>query len=223
VTAPKNGLRKGGANKNIKMRRVKTMPETVDISQLYEVGNKKFFAAELKKDGTFGSKTYHEGLVEVKLEFSSEVTEIGADDNPAFITLASPLTGEGTVKFAVLPYEIYAKFFNVSKDSNGAFVVSGKGKPKQVSFGYYSQVGDGSESMFTLYRAAFSLPSLNSVSCDGKTIRDLTLNVKIYPYDYKDASGKPQQVSYTIINSELSKEIWDDVQDEIYIPDKEVA
>lgn len=195
------------------------MSENIDVSQLYETGNKKFFAAELKKDGTFGEKTYYEGLMEVSIEFSQEVTEVGADDKPDFITLASPMLGEGTVKFAVLPYEIYSRFFNMTTDKNGAVVISGKGKPKQVAFGYYSQVGDGSESLFTLYRATFSLPSLNSVSYDGKSIRDLTLNVKTYPYDYKDKDGKAQQATYTILNSEINRDIWDDVQDKIYIPD----
>lgn len=200
------------------------MPEAIDISQLYEVGNRKFFAASLNANGTFGAKTYHEGLVEVKLEFSQEVTEINADDNPAFITLAGAVTGEGTVKFAVLPYSVYSKFFNVSTDKNGAVVISGKSaKPKQVAFGYYSAVGDGSESMFTIYKAAFSLPSLNSVTFDGKTIRDLTLNVKISPYAYKDAADKEQQATYTILNSEANKTIWADAQDEIYIPDSTIA
>ena len=199
------------------------MADNIDISQLYETGNRKFFAAELKTDGTFGEKTYHEGLVEVKLEFSQEVTEINADDNPAYITLASAVTGEGTVKFAVLPYSVYSKFFNVTTDMNGAVVISGKSaKPKQVAFGYYSQVGDGSESMFTIYKATFSLPSLNSVTFDGKTIRDLTLNVKIAPYTYTDADGKLQQATYSIINSETNNDIWSDVQDDIYIPDKAV-
>ena len=195
----------------------------IDISQLYEVGNRKFFAAEILASGAFGAKTYHEGLIECKLEFTQEVTEINADDNPAFITLAGAVSGEGTVKFAVLPYSVYSKFFNVSIDKNGAVVISGKSaKPKLVAFGYYSQVGDGSESMFTLYKAAFSLPSLNSVSFDGKTIRDLTLEVKVFPYTYKDATNKDQQVSYTILNSETNKMVWDGVQDEIYIPDTEV-
>ncbi|MCL2796844.1 MAG: hypothetical protein FWD58_02155 [Firmicutes bacterium] len=200
------------------------MPEAIDISQLYEVGNRKFFAATLNANGTFGAKTYHEGLIEIKVEFSQEITEINADDNPAFITLAGPVTGEGTVKFAVLPYSVYSKFFNVSLDKNGAVVVSGKAKaPKYVAFGYYSQVGDGSESCFTLYKAAFSLPSLNSVSFDGKTIRDLTLEVKVYPYTYRDVGGKPQQVSYTILNSETNKAIWEEVQAAIYVPDCTVA
>jgi len=200
------------------------MPDITDISQLYEVGNRKFFAAELKKDGTFGERAYHEGLMECKIEFSQEVTEINADDNPAFITLASAVTGDGTVKFAVLPYSVYSKFFNVSTDKNGAVVISGKSaKPKQVAFGYYSQVGDGSESMFTIYKAAFSLPSLNSVSFDGKTIRDLTLDVKIAPYTYKDAAGKDAQATYTIINSETNKAIWSKAQAAVYIPDSTLA
>jgi hypothetical protein len=195
----------------------------VDVSQLYEVGNKKFFAATLNPDGTFGTKEYHESLMEVKVEFSQEVTEINADDDPAYLTLAGPVTGEGTVKFAVLPYSIYSKFFNVSADRNGAVVVSGKSvKPKQVAFGFYTALGDGSESLFTLYKAVFSLPSINSVSFDGKTIRDLTLNVKSYPFGYTDIAGKKQQVSYTILNSGINADIWSDVQDEIYIPDKEV-
>jgi len=199
------------------------MSDNIDISQLYETGNRKFFAAELKKDGTFGDKEYHEGLIEIKVEFKQEVTEISADDDPAFITMAGPVTGEGTVKFAVLPYSVYSKFFNVRTDKNSAVVISGKAKaPKYVAFGYYSQVGDGSESMFTLYKAAFSLPSLNSVSFDGKAIRDLTLEVKVYPFGYKKAEGKEQQVSYTILNSETGKAVWDKVQDEIYIPDSEV-
>jgi phi13 family phage major tail protein len=198
--------------------------EIVDISQLYETGNRKFFAAELKSDNTYGEKTYHEGLVEVKLDFTQEITEISADDDPAFITLGSAVTGSGTVKFAVLPYSVYTKFFNVTTDMNGAVVISGKSaKPKQVAFGYYSQVGDGSESMFTIYKASFSLPSLNSVSFDGKTIRDLTLDVKIAPYSYTDAQGKQQQATYSIINSDTNKDIWSDVQDDIYIPDKAVG
>lgn len=200
------------------------MAEIVDISQLYETGNRKFFAAELKSDNTYGEKTYHEGLVEVKLDFTQEITEISADDDPAFITLGSAVTGSGTVKFAVLPYSVYTKFFNVTTDMNGAVVISGKSaKPKQVAFGYYSQVGDGSESMFTIYKASFSLPSLNSVSFDGKTIRDLTLDVKIAPYSYTDAQGKQQQATYSIINSDTNKDIWSDVQDDIYIPDKAVG
>jgi len=195
------------------------MPDTTDISQLYEVGNRKFFAAEITSAG-FGAKTYHEGLMELKLEFSQEVTEINADDNPAYITLASPVTGEGTVKFAVLPYSVYSKFFNVTTDKNGAVVISGKAKaPKFVAFGYYSQVGDGSESLFTLYKAAFSLPPLNSVSFDGKTIRDLTLEVKVYPHTYKDVANKDQQVSYTILNSATNATIWAKAQAAIYVPD----
>jgi hypothetical protein len=119
---------------------------------------------------------------------------------------------------------VYSKFFNVTTDMNGAVVISGKSaKPKQVAFGYYSQVGDGSESMFTIYKASFSLPSLNSVSFDGKTIRDLTLDVKIAPYSYIDSQGKLQQATYSIMNSESNKDIWSDVQDEIYIPDKAVG
>lgn len=196
------------------------MPETIDVSQLYEVGNRKFFAAELLASGAFGAKSYHEGLVEVKLEFSQEVSEVNADDNPSFITLGGAVSGEGTVKFAVLPYSVYSKFFNVTTDKNGAVIISGKSsKPKQVAFGYYSQVGDGSESMFTIYKATFSLPSLNSVSFDGKTIRDLTLNVKLAPYTYTDASGKIQQATYSILNSETNKTIWTKAQTAIYVPD----
>ena len=192
----------------------------IDISQLYEVGNRRFFAAEILANGTFGAKTYHEGMIECKLEFTQEVTEINADDNPAFITLAGSVSGEGTVKFAVLPYSVYSKFFNVTVDKNGAVVISGKSsKPKQVAFGYYSQVGDGSESLFTIYKAAFSLPALNSVSFDGKTIRDLTLEVKISPYAYKDAANKEQQATYTILNSETNKTIWAKAQAAIYVPD----
>lgn len=196
--------------------------ETIDASQLYETGNKKFFAATLNPDGTFGTKEYYEGLMEVKIDFSQEITNIGADDIADYIGLSSPLQGEGTVKFAVLPYNIYSKFFDVREDANGAIII-GKGKPKTVAFGYYSSLGDGSESMFTLYRAVFSLPSLNSVSYDGKTIRDLTLSVKTNPYHYTTADGKKDQATYTILNSEINKEIWNNVQETIYLPDAEVA
>ena len=33
----------------------------VNVSQLYETGNKKFFAASKNPDGSFGDKEYHEG------------------------------------------------------------------------------------------------------------------------------------------------------------------
>ena len=36
--------------------------ETVNVSQLYETGNKKFFAAQLNSDGTFGNKEYQEPI-----------------------------------------------------------------------------------------------------------------------------------------------------------------
>ena len=194
------------------------MPNSVNVSQLYETGNKKFFAATLNSNGTFGAKEYHEGLMEVSIEFKSETTDISADDEPAFVRLNSPLIGEGTVKFAVLPFNVYSKFFDVTTDKNGAVLINAKGKSKEVAFGYYTTVGDGSESMFTLYRAVFQLPALNSVSMDGKTIRDLTLNVNVYPFDYK---GK-EKVTYTIINSRINAPIWEGVQKDIYIPDSEV-
>jgi len=190
----------------------------VNISQLYETGNKKFFAATLNPDGTFGQKEYHEGLMEVAIEFKSETTDISADDEPAFVRLNSPLSGEGTVKFAVLPFNVYSKFFDVTTDKNGAVVINSRAKSKEVAFGFCTTLGDGSESMFTLYRAVFQLPALNTVSMDGKTIRDLTLNVNVYPYNYKAAD----KVTYTIINSLTNANIWENVQKEIYIPDSDV-
>ena len=193
--------------------------QTVNVSQLYETGNKKFFAAELNPDGTFGTKEYHQGLMEVNIEFKSETTDINADDNISFIRLNTQVQGEGTIKFAVLPFNVYSKFFDVKIDKNGAIVIKSKSKSKEVAFGYYTSVGDGSESMFTMYKAVFQLPALASTSFDGQTIRDLTLNVKVYPYDYINSDDKPDKVTYTILNSNLNSDIWNDVQDEIYVPD----
>jgi len=198
------------------------MSSNINVSQLYEVGNKKFFAASITPGGSFGGKEYHEGLMEVAIEFKSEVTDISADDEPAFVRLNSPLAGEGTVKFAVLPFNVYSKFFDVSTDKNGAVVINSRGKSKEIAFGFYTTLGDGSESMFTLYRAVFQLPALNSVSFDGKTIRDITLNVNVYPYAYQAANGKSDKVTYTIINSILNRNIWEGVQRQIYIPDSDV-
>ena len=197
--------------------------ETVNVSQLYETGNKKFFAAQLNADGTFGKKEYHEGLMEVNIEFKSETTEIGADDDVAFIRLNTQVQGEGTIKFAVLPFNVYSKFFDVKVDKNGAIIIKSKTKSKELAFGYYSSVGDGSESMFTMYRAVFQLPALSSVSFDGKTIRNLTLNVKVYPYEYISTENEPDKVTYTILNSNINKDIWSKVQTEIYVPDSTVG
>ena len=197
--------------------------QTTNVSQLYETGNKKFFAAELLPDGSFGDKEYHEGLMEVNLEFKSESTDINADDNISFIRLNTQVQGEGTIKFAVLPFNVYSKFFDVKIDKNGAIVIKSKTKSKEVAFGYYSSVGDGSESMFTMYRAVFQLPALASTSFDGQTIRDLTLNVKVYPYDYINDEDKPDKVTYTILNSNLNSDIWADVQDDIYVPDSTIG
>jgi len=199
------------------------MSGSVDISQLYEIGNKKFFAASLLECGCeFGPKEYHEGLMEVKIEFKSDATDLSADDNIAYIKLCTPLTGEGTIKFAVLPYNVYSKFFDVTTDKNGAIVIKSRNKAKEVAFGFYSTAGDGSESMFTMYRAVFKLPALSSVSFDGKTIRDLTLNVNIYPFEYIDADNKKEQLTYSILNSKLNEDIWDDVQEQIYLPDSDI-
>lgn len=197
--------------------------QTVNVSQLYETGNKKFFAAELHPDGSFGEKEYHQGLMEVSIEFKSEATDINADDDVSFIRLNTQVTGEGTIKFAVLPFNVYSKFFDVKIDKNGAIIIKSKTKSKEVAFGYYTSVGDGSESMFTMYRAVFQLPTLSSTSFDGRTIRDLTLNVNVYPYDYINADNEPDKVTYTILNSKMHQEIWANVQDEIYVPDSTVG
>ncbi len=197
--------------------------QTVNVSQLYETGNKKFFAAELLPDGSFGEKEYHQGLMEVSIEFKSEATDINADDDVSFIRLNTQVTGEGTIKFAVLPFNVYSKFFDVKIDKNGAIVIKSKTKSKEVAFGYYTSVGDGSESMFTMYRAVFQLPTLASTSFDGRTIRDLTLNVNVYPYDYINADNEPEKVTYTILNSKMHQDIWANVQDKIYVPDSTVG
>ncbi|MCL2555457.1 MAG: hypothetical protein FWE03_00360 [Firmicutes bacterium] len=198
------------------------MSNSTNTSQLYEVGNRRFFAASLNPNGTFGTKEYHEGLMEVNIEFTSEVTDLSADDDPSFVRLSSPLMGEGTVKFAVLPFAVYAKFFDVSVDANGAVVIKSTAKTKELAFGFYSSVGDGSESMFTMYRAVFALPALATISFDGTAIRDLTLNVKVYPYRYTAANNQPDTVTYTILNSAMNTAIWQRVQDIIYVPDMTV-
>lgn len=189
-----------------------------DVSTLYECGNRKFFIAERIATG-FGNKEYHEGLMEVKIEFTSELTPINADDDPMYLDLSSPMTGEGTVKFATLPYSMYSKFFNVKTDSNGAITIRSNARAKFVAFGYYSQVGDGSESMFTLNKATFEMPSLNSVSFDGKTIRDISLKVKVFPHTYTDKQGKTDHVTYSILNSILNATSWAKAQTKIYVPD----
>ena len=190
-----------------------------NISQLYEIGNRRFFAASINANGTFGAKEYHEGLMEVNIEFTSEITDLSADDDPSFVRLSSPLMGEGTVKFAVLPFAVYSKFFDVEVDANGAVVIKSTAKTKELAFGFYSSVGDGSESMFTMYRAVFQLPALASISFDGTAIRDLTLNVKVYPFRYTAANNQPDTVTYTILNSQLNSGIWSRVQNAIYVPD----
>ena len=100
--------------------------QTTSVSQLYETGNKKFFAASLNADGTFGAKEYHEGLMEVNIEFKTETTEINADDNLSFIKLNTQVTGEGTIKFAVLPFSVYSKFFDVKNNRCFEFASSFK-------------------------------------------------------------------------------------------------
>lgn len=197
--------------------------QAVQVSQLYETGNKKFFASSLNPDGTYGDKEYHEGLMSVNIEFKTETTEINADDDVSFIRLNTQVSGEGTIKFAVLPFNVYSKFFDVKIDKNGAVVIKSKSQGKEVAFGYYSSVGDGSESMFTMNRAIFQLPALSSASFDGKTIRDLTLNVKVYPFDYINSDNEPDKVTYSILNSSLNKDIWSKVQDKIYVPDATVG
>lgn len=160
--------------------------------------------------------------MEVELEFSSETTDISADDEPAFVRLNSPLEGEGSVKFAVLPFNVYSKFFDVVTDKNGAVVIKSSGKGKEVAFGFYTTLGDSSEAMFTLYRAVFQLPALSSVSFDGQTIRDLTLNVKVYPYSVKEGARLKDRVTYTILNSNTNADIWEKVQRQIYVPDSDL-
>jgi len=194
-----------------------------EIANQYEYGNKKFFAATLNPDGTFGTKEYHDGLMEVNVEFESESVNFSADDIPDFVSMNTPLTGEGTVKFAVLPISVYAKFFDVETDKNGVLIAKSRNRPRRVAFGFHTSKGDGSETMFTLYRAVFKPPALSSVSFDGQTIRDLTLDVKVYPYEYINADDKPDKITYSKINSKKNAEIWDDVQDDIYIPDCEIG
>jgi phi13 family phage major tail protein len=200
------------------------MPSSqTDITPLVETGSRKFFAASLNSNGSFGAKEYHEGLMEVDIEFTSEATDISADDEPAYVRLQSPLQGEGTIKFAQLPFNVYSKFFDVRADANGAIVVNSRAKSKEVAFGYYSSVGDGSESMFTMYRAVFQLPSLNAESFNGTTVRDITLNVKVYPYALKPGAPINERVTYSIVNSQLNASIWEQVQDQIYIPDQTIG
>jgi len=66
------------------------------------------------------------------------------------------------------------------------------------------------------------LPALSSVSFDGQTIRDLTLNVKVYPFAVKEGARIKDRVTYTILNSNMNADIWDKVQRLIYVPDMEL-
>ncbi len=51
----------------------------------------------------------------------------------------------------------------------------------------------------------------------------MTVDVKVSPYTYKDATSKEQQATYSIINSEVNKTIWSKAQAAVYVPDSTLA
>ena len=185
-------------------------------ANVYEKGNKKFFAAELKPDGTYGAKEYHEGLMTVEISWESEKTNIGADDNPRFVEFNSPLIGTASIEFAALPFHFYTKFFDARIDKNGAIVVSSQNRPREVGIGFSTTRADGVELMYTLYCAVLKLPALETASFDGQTIRNITIEANVYPFTFKN--GKTE--SYSILASD--QPAWAAAQDAIYIPDADL-
>ena len=184
---------------------------------VYETGNRKFFAAQLNPDGSYGVKEYHEGIMTIEVSWESETTNISADDNPRFVQFNSPLKGSASFTFTALPFAFYTKFFDARVDKNGAIVVSSRNKPKEVGVGFSTTRADGVEIMYTLYSAVLKMPALETASFDGQTIRNVTIEADVYPYAIKDGNKVVETVSYSILSSD--NPAWEAAQRSIYIPD----
>lgn len=194
-------------------------------TRIYEEGNNGFMIAPIQADGSYGEVIKISGLISVDITMSNTKTAIAADDVTDYIIKQSGTKGEGTITFAGLSKADYAALYDKITDSNGALTFGRRGSPKKVGFSFLNTqeyLEGSSVNKFTINNAYFSIPNLSTTTLaeDDNTIRSLALSVTCSPYTYETTDGKKDTVTWTVLNSEDNVDIWDNVKDQIYVPDK---
>ena len=202
-------------------------------TRVYEEGNYGFMIAPLYTDNTYGDVTTISGMVSIDCTMSRTITNTAADDITDYLTRVSPETGEGTLTFIGLSKEDYEKLYGAITDNNGVLVMGRKNSTKKVGISFFNTQNykDDSSSdvsainKFTLNNVLFSLPNLSTTTLaeDDTTIREFALSFTANPFYYTDSSGNQDRCTWSLINSVDDSEIWDNVKDEIYIPDHDYS
>lgn len=200
-------------------------------TRIYEEGNYGFMIAPLNTDGTYGDVQKIEGMVSIDCTMSRTVTNTPADDIVDYITRTSPESGEGTLTFRGLSVEDYEKLYNSITDENGALTFGRRVSPKKVGISFFNTqsykdaLGEekSSTNKFTLNSVIFQLPNLSTTTMaeDDTTTRDFELSFNANAYNFTNKKGGSDRVTWSIVNSEDNADIWENVKDEIYVPDKD--
>jgi len=176
----------------------------------YRVGSRKLYITAFDSENSYDPNGVAvEGLIEVNLTLSNEITSFLADDNLSYITLTGPTTGTGTIRVTDMPIEALQYLANVEVTNNGTIYGSDVELP-HCAFKYEEQVSISGQSgksidCTVIFDATISISNFIAKANDGKSIADVTLNLTINPVTYMDLQGVERSVTMFRTNSERHK------------------
>lgn len=193
------------------------------MSKIYEQGASGLVVGAIGADGTFGTSSKAiEGLIELSLDISEELTKIPADNNPAFATFKSPAIGSGELKITAIPLHDYALLTSAIQGSSNVIAF---GEDVPVTYHGFSfkkiYVADGVQStnLIMAHRCVFGFPTEGSVTKDeaGNTITECTIPFEVYPAYYTDGS-ETRCRTLTKLNSAVHAALYATLKDKCFAP-----
>lgn len=200
------------------------MPKVV-TNKVVEKGNFDLYFQKRQGDTLVGDVVHVQGLMSVDITLSQEVTNVAADDNPAYVSTTPPVTGDGTLTILSMSYSDYEKIWTVYKDANSILWLGSNTMADNVGFAYKTTVTDalGAESnnMISFPNATISLPAKSSVTIDedGGEITNVEIPITVNPVFWEDSLGMRKRATLGIVNSVDNADIWPKVKDTVFTPD----
>jgi hypothetical protein len=185
-------------------------------------GNKRLItrAIDPETNTYVGEAKEWTGLVSTNITFVQEITNFGADDDIAYLSLKTPITGSGTITLQNIRPREWAELLNLTiEDGNGVdFGLDNTVKYFGMSFDEIvteQNTGKSTIDKTIMYKVSVKcIPNIDTKSSDGKTIREFPIEVDLNVWHYAD----DKKAFVKILNSEKDKALFNANKDTIELP-----
>lgn len=164
----------------------------------WRTGLKNVHYALVTDDGngniSYGTPTPIRGAISLSIKPKIEVTDIAADDEPAYDSVEDNQGYEGDIEFLQIPDSFKTEVLGDTIDGNGVLIENKDGKTKRIAL-LFEFDGDNNKTRHILYNCRVTRPSVDGKT-KGEKVETQNDTLSLVAYPAKDTGNIKAKCAY---------------------------